>query len=328
MPAASSTPHVLVLAWTSDAGRGRSRALAEELGAPVKFMPWSEHGGSKVALLRRYARSIGSTARAVRALPRGSVVVCQLPPVFAPMVVLASGRGRVRLVLDAHSGTWNDRRWAWSHGLLARILRRTDLLIVTNLGLLEGRPVPSSTEVAVAHDPLTARRTATPAAAGEVQRAVFPASGASDEPLAAVTEAGRLLAEDGISIVVTGRHSPEVKGPGIERPGWLEQDDYERLIDSSAAIVALTTREHTMQRAAYEALERGLPIVASGTEVLRESLGPAAVYVDPDATSIADGIREAVARRAELVEAGDVVADRMRTQTRVVLDRINALVGR
>lgn len=319
-------PHVLVLAWTSDAGRGRSRALAEELGAPVLFMPWAEHRGSKLSLIGRYARSARTTRRAVRALPTGSVVVSQLPPVFAPLVVLAAGRGRLSLVLDAHSGTWNDRRWEWSHRLLARILRRTRLLIVTNLGLLEGRPVPAGTEIAVAHDPLALRRTATPATQGP-QRVVFPASGASDEPLAAVTEAGRRLAADGIAIVVTGSHSPQVQGPGIERPGWLDQADYERLIDSSAAILALTTREHTMQRAAYEALERGLPIVASGTGVLREALGPAAVYVDPDADSIVAGIRDAIARRDELLVAGDTVADEMRAQTRAVLDRVAAMVG-
>lgn len=323
---AHTEPHVLVLAWTSEAGRGRSRALADELGAPALFMPWAEHRGPRGRLLFRYLRSARSTVAAVRSLPTGSVVLCQLPPVFAPMVVIATARGRVQLVLDAHSGTWNDNRWEWSHRLLARVLRRTSLLIVTNLGLLDGHPVPEATPVAVAHDPLAPRGHA-PGPVEWPRQVVFPASGASDEPLLAVTEAGRRLSAEGVSIVVTGSHSPQVAGPGIERPGWLSQAEYEGLIDTSAAVLALTTREHTMQRAAYEALERGVPIVASGTGVLREALAGAAVYVDPDADSIVDGIREAIRRRDELLTAGQEVSAGMRCQTRAVLDQVRAMVS-
>ena len=54
-----------------------------------------------------------------------------------------------------------------------------------------------------------------------------------------------------------------------------------------------------------EAMACGTPVVASAHPSLDEACGDAAIRVDPlDAAAIAAGIREAVARRDELVARG------------------------
>jgi hypothetical protein len=78
--------------------------------------------------------------------------------------------------------------------------------------------------------------------------------------------------------------------------GFLDDAAYDTLLRRARAVLALTTRDATMQRAAYEALERDVPIVCSSSTVLRETLRDAATSCDNDATSMADAIRVAVAR--------------------------------
>jgi glycosyltransferase involved in cell wall biosynthesis len=54
-----------------------------------------------------------------------------------------------------------------------------------------------------------------------------------------------------------------------------------------------------------EAMAVGTPVVASDIPALREVAGSAAVFVDPfDPVAIARGLREALERRDELIEAG------------------------
>jgi glycosyltransferase involved in cell wall biosynthesis len=54
-----------------------------------------------------------------------------------------------------------------------------------------------------------------------------------------------------------------------------------------------------------EAMRSGTPVVASDIPALREVAGDAAVFVDPlDVSAIARGLRQAIAIRDELREAG------------------------
>jgi glycosyltransferase involved in cell wall biosynthesis len=54
-----------------------------------------------------------------------------------------------------------------------------------------------------------------------------------------------------------------------------------------------------------EAMAAGAPVVASNVSSMPQAAGGAAILVDPyDVRAIADGIRDAIARRGELVPAG------------------------
>jgi hypothetical protein len=56
--------------------------------------------------------------------------------------------------------------------------------------------------------------------------------------------------------------------------------------------MCLTTRDHTMQRGACEALSRGRPIITSDWPLLRSHFANAAAYADATPESIARAVRE------------------------------------
>lgn len=317
-------PAVVVLGWTE--GHQRTAALAAALGVEPEFMPWARHGRGGRHLVVGWVRSAARTTALVRGAAPDAVVVVQAPPVFAPLVAVAVRRRGQRVVVDAHSGTFNDTRWAWAHGLQRRVLARCDLLLVTNEALLDEQGLSADLPVAVAHDVLR-HRPGGPVVDLRSRTVVFPASGAPDEPLDAVRGAAALLAERGLEVVVTGRQKGLAAGPGLRPSGWLEEREYEDLLRSSVCVLALTTREHTLQRAAYEALERDLPVVCSDTRALREAFGPAAEYATSTASGIADAVLRADARRDEMVAQGREALRRMTGTTERTLDLVRDLVG-
>jgi hypothetical protein len=56
--------------------------------------------------------------------------------------------------------------------------------------------------------------------------------------------------------------------------------------------MALTTRDHTMLRGAYEAVYQGTPIIVSDWPLLKDSFSRGAIHVGSSAAAISDGIRQ------------------------------------
>jgi glycosyltransferase involved in cell wall biosynthesis len=294
----------------------RSRDLAQALGAQAVYMPWAWHGQSPARTLLGWFRSGLMTWRVVRSLPSGSVVVAMAPPVFCPLVGLSAAWGRgVHLAIDLHSGGLNDARWRWSFGLMRWAVRRAEAVIVTNPDLLQGHDT-GSTPVLVIQDPfwVDKRPEVGPAPMSGRPYAVFPASGASDEPIVALGEAAALLRER-VEVVVTGDRPPQGETPGLRFTGFLPVGEYQSLMAHATVVLALTTREATMQRAAYEGLQLGRPLVCSDTGVLRRVLADAAICVENTGPAIAAGITEAMARGDQLKAAGAAVQATIRADS-------------
>jgi glycosyltransferase involved in cell wall biosynthesis len=323
---AADPPSLAMVSWIRF--HPRSRDLAEALGARAVYMPWAWPGRSLPRMLLGWLRSGFRTWRVARSLPAGSVVVAMAPPVFCPLAALAAARGRgVRLVIDLHSGALNDARWRWTFGVMRWVIRRAKAVIVTNPDLLVGQDV-GITPILVIHDPFWVR--ARPEAGRDPMPgrpyALFPASGGSDEPIDALAEAAALLAGR-VEVVVTGDRPPGDDRPALRRTGYLPDDEFQSLMAHTAVVLALTTREATMQRAAYEGLQLGRPLVCSDTGVLRRVFADAAVFVSNTGPAIAAGIREAMARADQLQAAGAAAQAAMRADSQRGLTAVKALSG-
>jgi glycosyltransferase involved in cell wall biosynthesis len=77
--------------------------------------------------------------------------------------------------------------------------------------------------------------------------------------------------------------------------GFLPTDEYIALLRDASLVMCLTTRDHTMQRGACEALSLGRPLVTSSWAILREYFSPGAVFVDNTVEGIRSGITEVLA---------------------------------
>jgi glycosyltransferase involved in cell wall biosynthesis len=131
---------------------------------------------------------------------------------------------------------------------------------------------------------------------------VLPASWYADEPTSDVLAAAELLPH--VAFAITGRSPAGLAVPAnVRLTGFLPRSDYLRLLAGAPVVLALTTRESTMQRAAYEALSAGRPVVASATRALGDYLGEAAVLAGRGGPALAAALTEALERREELAAA-------------------------
>jgi glycosyltransferase involved in cell wall biosynthesis len=117
---------------------------------------------------------------------------------------------------------------------------------------------------------------------------------APDEPVGEVLAAAADLGD--VRFHITG----DTNRPGDDLPtnlppnarftGFLSDEDYYALLRASDAVMCLTTRDHTMQRGACEALSLGVPIITSDWPLLKDYFSKGTVYVDNTAPDIRRGV--------------------------------------
>lgn len=274
-------------------------------------MIYSPLWGSRYAtVLFKYLSQSWKTIRLLLR-ERPSVIFVMTPPVFAcvPIWLYCAVTG-ARFCIDAHSGAFLDPRWSGLIFLHRFFSRRAIATIVTNAHLHDQVRSWGSRAVIVPDVPV-----ALPSSAGApaqtARSMTFVATFAIDEPVAEFFLAAASIPD--VKFYVTGNHRkcpPDVMAlkPGnVELLGFVSRRDYVERIRQTDAVLALTTLDHTMQRAAYEAIYAGRPVVTSDFELLRREFPIGTVHVAVTAEGIGAGIRkmldglDAYTREAEVL---------------------------
>jgi glycosyltransferase involved in cell wall biosynthesis len=303
------------VSWTPHA---RATAIACALDAEL-FCP--SPGSRKWAAPLRYVIQTVRTGIHV-ARTRPIDILFTNPPVVAGVVLIVIGRlFGARIWSDSHSGTFNNPRWMRFSRVNDWVMRRCAGVIVTNEPLAElvkakrGRPFVLNL---VSAGPLAR------VPSGR-QTIVAPLSYWFDEPVRELLSAVNLVPE--VHVTLTGRAPSwvvDLAPPNCTITGWLETEDYDRLLSGSAGVVCLTTREFTMQMGAFEALEYGLPILASGTEALRNYLSHGGVVFidDHQPTTMAEALRRFWTQRERLTREAEAARDVMFVRARRELNNL------
>jgi glycosyltransferase involved in cell wall biosynthesis len=126
---------------------------------------------------------------------------------------------------------------------------------------------------------------------------------APDEPIRQVLDAAFTLPE--VQFYITGdpirarkmflRDHPS----NVQFTGFLPDQEYLGLLQAVQAIMVLTTRDHTMQRGACEAVSLGKPIITSNWPLLKTYFYKGTIHVD----NSSQGIREGVLKMQQKAQA-------------------------
>ena len=285
-------PRVTYISWAESCSR--SDHTARELGGRSHMVYAPKYGSRAATIAFKYAEQWRETARILEAEAPDAVFV-MTPPLFAALPAFLYARRRNAIVvLDAHTAAFAHPRWKYLQWAQRAMCRRAATTIVHNehtASIVRGWGAHATV---VADVPVIFERIEPFAKPGAMSIAVV-CSFNYDEPLPEIIDAAAALPD--VRFLVTGnpKHlASDLKArmpPNMTLTGFLSTEAYGGLITGADAVLTLTTRNHTMLRAAYEAVYQGTPVIVSDWPLLREAFPEGAQHVDNSAASIVRGVR-------------------------------------
>lgn len=315
------------IAWGPPAYTNRTRPLAAALGIEVRHVYSTQRRGALAAVVKYPYQTVATSWYLLRRRP--ALVFVQHPPSFTAMVAAVYGAlTGAPFVVDAHSDAFDSPWWSRPRWLQRLVARRALTTIVTNEHFADRLQREGAHASIVRNFPTSFQPASYPMGPG-LNIAVI-ATFAPDEPLEAVVAAARSLPDVTFRITGDVRREgaaiPSDLPPNVELTGFLSSAEYYGLVSQSDAAMALTTRDHTMQRGACEALSLGTPIITSDWPLLRTYFCKGTVHVDNTEAGILAGVermRASLDRYCdEIVELRTDVHDEWETARAALVERI------
>ncbi len=322
--------------WITWERQRRTETLSGDLGVRLYRLTPPDNYLWKVLVLS--LRTIGILLRV-----RPRCLIVQNPSMaLAGLVALLRPLFGYRLVVDRHSNfkfpTMDDPspKYRAFHALSRLTISKADLTIVTNdhlAGVVRdwgGRPF-------VLQDRLPDMDLARETELEGERNVVMVSSFSADEPIDAVLAAAEHLPE-GWRLHMTGnwrRRGADLESrvpSSVRLTGFLDEPDFQSLLLSADAVVALTTQDHTLLCSAYEAVVLGRPLVLSDTSALRAYFREGVVFTGHGADDLAAAMIRAVEERDERAAAirglRDVLAEEWKPRFRDLVARIEGFAIR
>lgn len=286
----------------------RQISMKPYFGFDVFFFP-IERKVSKFRKLISYLKTSIKTYNLLK-VQKPDVVWVQLPQtplLWVCLLYKLLGHRDVKIIADCHNAMlrapWNSLPFTQSS------LNACDMVVVHNESLISQAVEQgiNSNVLLVVEDP-PAEFSNVDVSSYEYPRPwiVFPASFAKDEPIDALVQAAHQL-EAG-SILITGNtknlkeQSLLTKKPAnLHFLGFLSNQDFDSLIVSCDAVLALTIFDGIQLSVCGEAVGACKPLIVSDTPLLRKLYPQGTEFVQPTAESIASGIHSLMQRKSEAI---------------------------
>jgi len=297
---------IIFVSWAENCSR--SDHLARLLGGK-SYMIYAGWLGSRAATI--WLKYLIQSWQTLKLLwrERPQVVLVMVPPIFAVLAVYLyckiTGSG---FATDNHTAGFTMKRWQRLKLLHGWLEKRAACNIVTNEKLRQWQQtwgVPAGKIFLIGDLPARFSKIETPPffnqnAASKNGHRLFAITAVCsfnpDEPLGNILQAAAALPE--IDFYCTGKlrdappellaHKPE----NVTFTDFLAVPHYAGLLKASHGVMVLTTRDHTMQRGAYEAMALGTPIITSDWPILRKTFANGSLFVDNSPQSIVQAIRQ------------------------------------
>jgi len=284
----------------------RSESLAKELDAELFFIHYLKFQSPAYAPFKYVLQGIRTHFILLTQQPR--LVFVQNSPIFCAWAVYLHGLlFGTKFVLDHHSDAFGDR-WNWIGPLQRFLVRKAELNLVTTdhwVKIIEGW----GGKAMILEDALPVFPDVDPYPVQDGTCVVMVNTYADDEPLSEVVGAARLLPE--VTFYITGNKANQPPETFENTPenvvftGFLSDSDYIGLLKACDAVMALTTRDHTLQGGGFEAVALGKPLITSDWPLLRFLFQKGSVYAD----NTAEGFRDAiVSLEGNFVETAEIMS--------------------
>jgi len=282
---------MVFITWTPNCTRSENQA--RHFGARLVAITYLNKEKSILLLLVRYTISFLSTLVVLFKNQPKVVFTENQPPFLILAVFMYYILSRNLYIIDSHSGAFHNKKWAWALPIYKFVAKRAFLNINTNQhhkSIVESWGGKSKI---IGDIPIEHKYKYQTIDVEDKSIAVV-LSYSYDEPIEEIWEAARLTPD--VSYYLTGNSKllPEKlrnsKPENIKLLGFLSKTEYFGLLSSVKGIMVLTTMDHTMQRGAFEALSLEQPIITSEWDLLKDSFGNAALYVDNSSSAIAESV--------------------------------------
>ena len=214
---------------------------------------------------------------------RPSTLILQLPqgPLLLEGVLLKKSFD-CKIAVDVHTG------FVYGHTLKGLILNKSfnkllnyaDLVIVHNDEILDILYPSIIEKTVVVYDPWMFIQSTEQISSND-RYLVFPASYSPDEPLPEVLSA--VNESKNMKVYVTGNfyRNPSMlrfSSSHVEFTGFLDRQDYEKLLANSCGVITGTKDEYTLMMSAWEAVAFQKPLLLSATKTLRNMFEDYAIF--------------------------------------------------
>ncbi len=279
----------LFVAW-APYGR-RSALLAAELGARLYFIHYLKFKVPIYAPLKYVLQAIRTLQ--VLFVERPEAVFAQSPPFVCGLVIYLYCRlTGTRYVLDHHTDSF-ARKWRWALPIQKLLARRAVTNLVTNqhwAEIVRAWQAP----VFILRDPFVTPPEGEAFTVKPGFNVVYINTFAADEPTDAVLGAAAELPDVHFYITGSKKRKPAsyfaAAPPNVTFTDFLPDAQYFGLLRAANAVMALTTRDYTLQGGGCEAISLGKPLITSDWPYLRDLFARGAIYVRNSSDSIRDGV--------------------------------------
>lgn len=234
-------------------------------------------------------------------------IMVMVPPVIACIPIwLYCICTKSTFAIDAHTAAILMKRWQKVFFIQRFFSKMAAVTIVTNTHL-EKKIKEKKTNIIIIRDIPIIEAVLPHNKSLDVSKILVVCSFQSnDEPIIEILVAASKFPS--INFYITGDHSKvsntirHSRPPNVHFTGFLSREKYISHMQTSCIIIALTTRNFTMQRGAYEAIYLGKPVITSNFPLLIESFYKGTIHVSPDAKGIQNGINMALEKVEELTD--------------------------
>ena len=294
-PVFNLSPKSAFLVWGPPSHGPRSKVLAKELGIEaLYFIFCSTRRGIFSAPVRYFYQAVKTLRILFEKRPR--VVFVQSPPSIAVLFIyvycILTG---AKYIVDAHSAALQLPIWTRPEWLYRFLARKAITTLVTNEYFQQMIQAWGGHAVILRDIPTSFEKTDDYPLNGNFNIVVVNTFSV-DEPLDQVLAAAKGLSSTDFYVTGKTRSAPPdllAKAPhNVHFTDFLPDEEYYGLLNNSQAVMCLTTRNHTMQRGACEALSLGKPIITSDWPLLQAYFHKGTIHV----SNTSEGIRQGVQR--------------------------------